>query len=378
MCIEGHDVGCAGDSRAAGVEDGLLAVAWQHAQKARGPWPRGNKLKRQLVAIDMTHPPGPSRLTAPRSLLIILVSAVLVMAGLGTWWAARSTSSPTVLTPSALPDETRMGVVELMTADLAGMRSFYADAVGLDVLTETDERLSLGSRGEELLTITQAEGRAPDEPSGAGLYHSAILYPDRESLARALVGVATVAPSSYAGSADHAVSLAFYFADPDGNGLELYVDTPRDEWVWEDGLVQMGSAPLDPDAFIQEHLDETSNEPAAGMGHVHLRVGDLQAARAFYADTLGFAVTAQTDGALFFAAGGYHHHLATNTWHSEGGTERAGTLGLDAFTVRVGDETALRAVADRLAEAGAEFTHTAGRLDVEDPWGNTVRLLARK
>lgn len=326
----------------------------------------------------MTHPPQPSRPTAPRRFLIILVSVVLVLAGLGTWWGARATSSPPVPTPSALPAQTRMGAVELITADLAGMRSFYVDAVGLDVLTETEERLSLGSRDEELLTITQAEGRAADEPAEAGLYHSAILYPDRESLARALVNVATVAPSSYAGSADHAVSLAFYFVDHDGNGLELYVDTPRDAWVWDDGLVQMGSAPLDPNAFIQEHLDETSDEPVASMGHVHLRVGDLQAARAFYADTLGFAVTAQTDGALFFAAGGYHHHLATNTWHSAGATERTESLGLDAFTVRVGDETALRAVADRLAERGAEFTHTAGRLDVEDPWGNTVRLLARK
>lgn len=269
-----------------------------------------------------------------------------------------------------------MGVVELVTDDLAPMRSYYVDAVGLEVLAETPERLSLGSDGEEVLGITHAEGRPADAPTEAGLYHSAILYPNEQSLARALLNVATVAPTSYSGSADHAVSLAFYFSDPDGNGLELYADTPENEWIWNNGLVQMGSAPLDPNAFIQEHLDVTSIDAVATMGHVHLRVGDLEKARAFYADTLGFAVTAESEGALFYAAGGYHHHIATNTWGSAGATGRPQSLGLGSLAVHLGDEGALLAVADRLRDAGATFTQDDGVLTVDDPWGNTVKLLA--
>ena len=270
-----------------------------------------------------------------------------------------------------------MGAVELLTDDLAPMRAFYVDAVGLEVLAETSDGLSLGSDGDEVLSITRTVDLPADAPTEAGLYHSAILYPDKPSLARALLSVATVAPTSFSGSADHAVSLAFYFTDPDGNGLELYTDRPEAEWVWNDGLVQMGSAALDPNAFIQEHLGATPTDSVPTMGHVHLRVGDLETARAFYADTLGFAVTAESEGALFYAAGGYHHHVATNTWGSaEATADRPASLGLGSLTVHVGDEDALSAVADRLTDAGATFTQDAGVITVDDPWGNTVRLLA--
>lgn len=269
-----------------------------------------------------------------------------------------------------------MGAVELTTADLPAMRSFYVDSVGLGVIAETADSLSLGNGGQELLSITRSAERDADDPTEAGLYHSAILYPDEQSLAKVVMNVATKSPTSYSGSADHAVSLAFYFADPDGNGLELYVDTPRDEWVWDDGLVKMGSAALDPNAFIQEHLDTPASDSVPAMGHVHLRVGDLDEARSFYADTLGFAVTAKAEGALFYAAGGYHHHIATNTWGSAGAGKRTESLGLGSLSVHVGADEELAAVADRLTSKGATFKRDAGVLTVDDPWGNTVRLLA--
>lgn len=333
------------------------------------------------MAARTTTAPVPPRTS--RTLFISLASiAVVAVATAGIWWAVTATSSPVASGPvsgpaaSALPDSTRMGAVELLTDDLAPMRSFYVDAVGLEVLAETAERLSLGSDGDEVLGITRVDNRPADAPTEAGLYHSAILYPNEQSLAGALLSVATLAPMSYTGSADHAVSLAFYFSDPDGNGLELYADTPEDEWVWNDGLVQMGAAALDPNAFIQEHLGTTPSDSAATMGHVHLRVGDLDKARAFYADALGFAVTAESEGALFYAAGGYHHHIATNTWGSDGATGRAESLGLGSLTVHLGDTHALSAVADRLTDAGVTFTRDADALTVDDPWGNTVRLLA--
>ena len=324
-------------------------------------------------------PHTPDRPSTSRTPLIWLASVgVVALAAAGIWWGVSSASSTTEdgAPQSALPDSTRMGAVELVTDDLAPMRSFYVDAVGLQVLSENADRLSLGSDGAEVLEITRTDDSAVDDPADAGLYHSAILYPNEQSLARALLSVATVAPASFSGSADHAVSLAFYFSDPDGNGLELYVDTPEDEWVWNDGLVQMGSAALDPNAFIQQHLAETPTDSVATMGHVHLRVGDLDQARAFYADTLGFAVTAEAQGALFYAAGGYHHHIATNTWSSPGAALRPASLGLGSLAVHVGDEEALAAVADRLADAHTQFTENAGVLRVDDPWGNTVRLLA--
>lgn len=322
---------------------------------------------------------APVRSKTPRRALIWVAAIVVVaLATAGIWWGVAAASSSESAGPaaSALPDSTRMGSVELLTDDLAPMRAFYVDAVGLEVLGEDADRLSLGSDGDEVLSIARADGRPADVPTEAGLYHSAILYPDEQSLARTLLNVATLAPTSFTGSADHAVSLAFYFADPDGNGLELYTDTPEDEWVWENGLVQMGSEPLDPNAFMQEHLGATTTDAMPTMGHVHLRVGDLDAARAFYADTLGFAVTAEAPGALFYAAGGYHHHVATNTWGSAGASDRPDALGLGGLTVHLGDADALTAVAERLTDAGATFTQDAGVLTVDDPWGNTVRLLA--
>lgn len=329
---------------------------------------------------------APVRPQSHRTLLITLASALLVaLAAAGIWWGVKAASSDTATgaagaatgaTVSALPDRTHMGSIELRTAALEPMRDFYVGAVGLEVLGESAEHLSLGSNGLELLSIARTDGLSADAATAAGLYHSAILYPNEQALAQTLMNVVTEAPQSYSGSADHAVSQAFYFSDPDGNGLELYTDTPQDEWVWKDGLVQMGSAPLDPNAFLNEHLGKVAADAAATVGHVHLRVGDLQQARTFYADTLGFAVTAEADGALFYAAGGYHHHLATNTWNSAGAKTRTSTSGLGSLTVHLGDEAALQAVAQRLSDAGLTFKQDTAVITVTDPWGNTVRLLA--
>lgn len=321
-----------------------------------------------------------------RSVAIVVgIVVIAAIAAVGIWWgvsASSNSSSSETPQPAALPDETTMGTVVLDSANLEAMRSFYVDAVGLDVLNEDAQQVTLGMGGEELLQLSLAAGQFPGLPTEAGLYHTAILYPDEGSLAAALMSLAEAAPQYYGGSADHAVSLAFYFSDPEGNGLELYVDTPRDEWVWEDGLVKMGAEPLDPNAFINEHLPDApgesgeSGESAATMGHVHLRVGDLDEARKFYADTLGFAVTAESDGALFYAAGGYHHHLATNTWNSEGAGQRPRVLGLRSFTVHVGGEAALAGVVERLELADVPFAEAGGVVTVQDPWGNTVLLRA--
>lgn len=323
--------------------------------------------------------PVPARPKPTGAAAISLAAALtVVLAVAGIWWGTHLSSPSGQEGPSAgaLPSNTRMGAVELFTDELAPMRWFYVDAVGLEVLSESSDTLVLGGDGEELLRIVRKDGLAADSPTGAGLYHSAILYPNVTSLADTLLRVATAAPQSYSGSADHAVSLAFYFSDPDGNGLELYTDTPEDSWVWKDGLVSMGSAPLDPNAFISQYAGASPAQALPAMGHVHLRVGDLNLARAFYADTLGFAVTAESDGALFYAAGGYHHHVATNTWGSAGAVQRTPSQGLGSLAVHLGDVQVLEAVAMRLTNAGLDFVQDSLGITVDDPWGNTVRLLA--
>ncbi|MCG2621994.1 VOC family protein [Arthrobacter sp. I2-34] len=299
----------------------------------------------------------------------IIIGALLVLAAGGTWWAVSANGTDDAPVASVLPAGTRMGPVHLDP-----MRAYYVDALGLGVLDETDSAVTLGAGGREVLSITEDVDGTPDAPTQAGLYHSAFLYEDEASLAAVLAKVARTAPQSFQGSADHAVSLAFYLGDPDGNGVELYVDRPADEWDWKDGKVVMGSAPLDPNAFIAEHLaGQDAGTP--DIGHVHLRVGDLDQARAFYADTLGFAVTSETNGALFFAAGGYHHHVATNTWMSNGAGARTSDLGLGSFTVEF-DDGGIAKLKERLDAQGVNHRNVDGVLVTEDPWGNTVRFTA--
>lgn len=306
------------------------------------------------------------------SLVVALVAAVGAVWGIST--AARQSSQIEAPT-GTLPDATQMGAITLNVNNLEQMRDYYQHAVGLEVLSESEDLVELGLDSPLIALRANAEGEAFSNPTEAGLYHSAILYPTEQALAQVLMDLATVAPATYQGSADHAVSLAFYFVDPEGNGLELYVDRPRDEWVWQNGEVQMGSAPLDPNDFIREHLGAEAQLPdVAVMGHVHMRVGDLEAAEAFYADTLGFAVTARADGALFYSAGGYHHHLATNIWQSGGAGTRSNPTGLGSLVVTLPTAEDLAALTDRFDAAGVAYEAGQSEVSVFDPWGNEVRV----
>jgi catechol 2,3-dioxygenase len=310
-----------------------------------------------------------------RSRVALIVGVVLVLVAGTVWWVASANGSSEAPAESALGDQTRVSAVHLVTADLEPMRAYYVDALGLGVLDETNTSISLGHEGTEILTVTEDPEGAKDSPDQAGLYHSAFLYEDEASLASALVRVAGAAPTSFQGSSDHTVSMAFYFGDPDGNGIEMYVDRPVEEWEWKDGKVTMGSAPLDPNEFIDEYLQaEAQADP--GMGHVHLRVGDLEQARAFYADALGFAVTAEADGALFFGAGGYHHHVGTNVWTSQGAGARSSELGLGSLTIQLESAEERTAVEARLDAAGVNHQRVGEHNVANDPWGNTITLTA--
>jgi catechol 2,3-dioxygenase len=301
----------------------------------------------------------------------------------------RGRSHPDLLSPG-----TAMSAVTLHVDDLDAQTRYYREAVGLAVLPAPEEArtagrdvVALGRAGTPIVVLVRTPGLPRPRRGEAGLFHTAILFDDEPTLAAAVASVASTAPGTYVGSADHLVSQAFYFTDPEGNGVELYADRPRDAWRWARGLVQMDSLPLDPNAFLDAHLEHgwtleagrPDLDPDAGgavVGHVHLQVGDVPTARAFYVDTLGFEVTGAWHGALFVAAGGYHHHMAVNTWRSMGAGPRAVTLGLGEVSITVPTSDDVDALASRLRERRVPARHDGAELRVEDPWRNLLRVRA--
>ncbi|WP_240645770.1 VOC family protein [Georgenia sp. SYP-B2076] len=305
-------------------------------------------------------------------------------------------TAPTPARPAEdlLPAETSMGAVTLLVGDLDLMTRYYRDAVLLTVLRAEGNEVSLGRHGTELLVLRHDPSLPPGSPRGAGLFHTAILFEDQAALATALASVAVRAPGTYVGAGDHDVSEAFYFTDPEGNGVELYADRPRSTWDWTGGHVKMGTGWLDPNRFLAAHLTDAAREviataapvvptaPAAGLagavvGHVHLQVGDTGTARQFYVDALGFEATLEMPGqALFVSAGGYHHHMAMNTWNSAGAGPRLPALGLGTVDIVVPSTQEILALADRLAARGVQSRHDGAVLRVNDPWNNLIEVRA--
>ncbi|ROS31070.1 VOC family protein [Cellulomonas sp. PhB150] len=283
---------------------------------------------------------------------------------------------------------TAMDAVTLLVGDLDRQLRFYRDGLALSVVEQPADRFATGpatvvlGRGTTPLVVLKHTPDLPPAARGsAGLFHTAILFDDEAGLAATLASLAQREPGSFTGSADHLVSLAFYFTDPEGNGVELYWDRSRSLWNHgEDGTVVMDSLRLDPNAFLGEHLtDALLASPGTGeavVGHVHLSVGDVPSARAFYVDALGFDVTAQWHGALFVSAGGYHHHLAMNTWSSAGAGPRASALGLGEVRIAVPTADDLGALGARVAAAGVAVADDGASLTFADPWRNLIRVSA--
>ena len=285
-------------------------------------------------------------------------------------------------TQDLLPAELTMGTVMLKVGDMKLMTDYYQRALGLDVVAEQDGGLYLGRRQKPLVHLAPAPGLALPSRGEAGLFHTALLFEDQPSLAATVASAAQFEPQSFTGSADHLVSEAFYFNDPEGNGIELYWDRPRDAWSWDGSTVVMDSLALPPQRYLEQFLTEESvtgqREAEAGVGHVHLQVGDVQSAQDFYVGTLGFEKTAGWHGqALFVSAGGYHHHMAMNVWNSRGAGPRRDTLGLGEVLIEVPSGDDVGALADRLKTAGVQSHHTGAELRFEDPWRNRIRVAVR-
>ena len=273
-------------------------------------------------------------------------------------------------TPEKLPAETRVGRSALRVADLEEMTAFYRDVVGLRVLDRSGTTTALGA-GETALLVLEADAEA-DPRTGPGLYHNAVRVPSRGALGDALGRVRE--RWDLEGASDHRVSEALYFTDPEGNGVEVYRDFPRESWPeTDDGRAGMATDPLDLPALEAAAAGEDRVPADTDLGHVHLEVSSLDAVREFYVDTLGFAVRDTYPGALFVAAGGYHHHVGANVWNERTGSAEG--RGLSWFEVVV-PEPGFDDARERLAERGRSFTETDGGIAVADPDGIEVRLRA--
>jgi catechol 2,3-dioxygenase len=258
----------------------------------------------------------------------------------------------------SLPASAHMGAVELSVADLGRSLRYYEDAIGLSVLRRENGTAALGAGGRELLRLVEEPGAAPSH-GYSGLFHFALLLPDRPSLGQWLAHAARERVQ-LTGASDHRVSEALYLRDPDRHGIEIYADRPREQWEGRVAQV-MGTLPLDLDDVVQAASEEQQASFAGlpdgtTMGHVHLCVGDVADTVGFYRDRIGMDVMAQLgDQAAFLSAGGYHHHLGTNTWESRGaGQAPSGTARLRSYTILV---------------PGLEQPE-----QLEDPSGNTLLL----
>lgn len=280
----------------------------------------------------------------------------------------------------ALPDATDVGAVTLRVADLKRAVDFYVQRIGLKVLSQEDGAAALGAGDRPIVRLVEVAGAQPQPPNTTGLYHAAILFPDRQSLA---VKVAQLAEAGVPlGQGDHLVSEAFYLSDPDGNGLELYRDRPRSKWEWDGGNVRMATNRVDLEGMFAEIRDRNAAlaDPAAPegtkLGHMHLRVADIPAAEKFYVDTLGFGVTAHWQGALFVSAGGYHHHVGMNTWESRGGRPAGEHVaGLREFSLVLPDRDAIEALLERVRVGGYAIEGSGEGARVVDPFENRIELV---
>lgn len=285
----------------------------------------------------------------------------------------------TVLAQDKLAAQTHMNAVQLKVGDMNTMSNYYQKALGLEVLTESAEGTILGRGTQQLVNLQNAPGLKVPSRNEAGLFHTALLFETQADLAATVLSAAQFDQNAFVGSSDHLVSEAFYFTDPEGNGIELYFDRPRDGWTWNNGQVSMDTIYLDPNAYLNAHLSEqavtTQRQAAADIGHVHLQVGDVATARSFYVNTLGFdETTSLGDQALFVSAGGYHHHMAMNVWNSRGAGPRKDTLGLGEVLINVPTADEVGKLAQRLSFAGVTHHHTGAELRFNDPWNNQLRV----
>ena len=278
-----------------------------------------------------------------------------------------------------LPATTQLGTVRLRVANLARSLAFYEDLLGFRVLDRSGDTTTLGISGSAapLVVLEERAGARPAPRRGRlGLFHVAFLLPTRADLARFVqhLDETDIQP----GMSDHLVSEAVYLRDPDGLGIEVYADRPRAAWERDGRQIAMVTEPLDVPDLLQEAgaTAWTGAPPETVVGHVHLHVGDLDQAAAFYHEALGLDKTVWNyPGALFLSAGGYHHHLGTNTWTAGAPPPGEEDAQLLEWTLVVPDTGGVEATAHSLEAAGYAATRDADACLTQDPWGTALRIV---
>ena len=267
-----------------------------------------------------------------------------------------------------------LGQVSLYVKNLAVMKRFYTEVLQLEVIEESKDHIVLGHGSSPLVSLYTSSDASHALATEAGLYHLAIVFSSRRALARVLVHILTHWQHYFSGSADHLVSEAFYFTDPEGNGVELYFDKQRTVWQWENGNIKMASLYIDPASYIKEHHDTKGEVHDSTMGHVHLKVGDIPEAKKFYADVLGFEITAELPNALFVSRDKYHHHIGMNTWESAGAKKRENEKGLKSFDIIVHSEKEFTEIKKRLILHAIAFNEKNNCIILHDPWHTQINI----
>lgn len=268
-----------------------------------------------------------------------------------------------------------IGHVVLTVRDLAKVADFYRDVIGLTPLSADGETVRMGAGNRLLLELRGDKAAEIRNPRGAGLFHTAFLLPSHTALGNWLRHMA-INRHPIQGASDHLVSEAIYLADPEGNGIEVYADRPRDSWGWNGKEVAMSTEALDLNRLLADADAEWTGAPEGSVvGHVHLQSGTLSPAEAFYKGTLGMDITAHYPGAAFYSTGGYHHHLATNIWNSRGaGPKPEGTTGLTELVLRADPQE----IAKVAARAGREAGGNSDSLTLLDPWNLAITLTPKE
>jgi len=278
-----------------------------------------------------------------------------------------------------LPSATRVGTVRLQVSDLARSVEYYREIIGLPLQSSSGGSAQLGPSGSRALVELHERRGAHPLPQHArlGLYHFAIVVPDRAALGHFIAHLSAI--GGHVARADHAVSEAMYLWDPDGLGIEVYADRPRAEWRWRGRELHMTTEPLDVRSLVRAAPETPWERLPDGttIGHMHLHVGDLPTAEAFYHRALGLdKMVWSYPGALFLAAGGYHHHLGTNTWAAgapPAGEDHARLLRWE-LVLPSGDD--VKAAARSFEQAGVDVTRALRETRVRDPWGTELALVA--
>ncbi len=259
-----------------------------------------------------------------------------------------------------LPDGTHIGYVHLQISDMKRSLHFYETLLGMKRVGDVGGVLSASGRSPYHILLTEYRGARPKPARSAGLYHIAIRYPNRRALAKAFRRLYEH-QVDFQGFSDHLVSEAIYLADPDGNGIELYVDRPRELWKINQGQIEMATRQLDIESLMSELSekddDATGIDPNTDIGHVHVHVSDLQKAEDFYHRVLGFDVTQRSyPGALFLSAGGYHHHIGVNIWAGQGAPPApSDAAGLLSFGIEIPNRETINILTKRFTDNGIPF-----------------------